>query len=156
MKRVIAGVIGVAGGATLLMACHSAPHSSTAAVSAAAAGSSTEVKVDGNNLPGLDLNSVTCVRQGGRIDIGSASVNGQQGLSVVMTDEATPKVQSLGLVVDGNALAVSDNMGVQVGSAQVSVSGKTYNITGQAQGADLKNPMNGEITKNFEIKVSCS
>ena len=157
MKRAIAAVIGFAGGATLLMACHTntTTHSS-APVSNAAAGSSTEVKVDGNNVPGLDLTSVTCVRQGGKIDIGSAAINGQQGLGVVMTDAAQPKVQSLGIVVDGNALAVSDNMGAQVGSAQVSVSGSTYTITGQAQGADLKNPMNGEITKTFEIKVTCS
>jgi ipoprotein LpqH len=73
----------------------------------------------------------------------------------VMTDEATPKVESLALVVDGNALSVSNNMGAKVGSANVTVDGKTYTITGQAQGADLKNPMAGMITKDFTIKVSC-
>jgi ipoprotein LpqH len=157
VKRVIAGVIGLAAGATLLMACHtnSTPHSS-ASVSTASAANSTEVKVDGNNVPGLDLSTVSCVRQGGNIDIGSGSINGQQGLGVVMTDGNPPTVQSLGIVVDGNALAVSNNMGVAVGSAKVSVSGNTYTITGQASGADLKNPMNGQITKNFEIKVTCS
>ena len=75
---------------------------------------------------------------------------------VVMTDEATPVVESLGLVVDGNALAVANNMGVKTGSADVTVDGDTYTITGEAQGADIKNPMAGMITKKFEIKVSCS
>jgi lipoprotein LpqH len=46
-------------------------------------------------------------------------------------------------------------MGVKVGSANVSVDGKTYTITGQAQGADMKNPMAGMITKDFNIKVTC-
>jgi lipoprotein LpqH len=73
-----------------------------------------------------------------------------------MTDEATPKVQSLGLVYDGSALSVSDNMGVKVGSADVKVDGSTYTISGEASGADMKNPMAGMITKPFTITVSCS
>jgi ipoprotein LpqH len=59
-------------------------------------------------------------------------------------------------VVDGNALAVSNAMGVKSGSADVKVDGNTYTITGEAQGADIKNPMAGMITKPFTIKVSCS
>jgi ipoprotein LpqH len=46
-------------------------------------------------------------------------------------------------------------MGAKVGSANVAVNGTTYTITGQAQGADLKNPMAGMITKDFNIKVTC-
>ena len=99
---------------------------------------------------------MTCVKQGGKIDIGSGSTGGpQQALAVVMTDEATPKVESLALIVDGNALSVANNMGAKVGSANVAVNGKTYTITGQAQGANMKNPMAGMITKDFNIKVSC-
>jgi len=60
------------------------------------------------------------------------------------------------MVVDGNALAVSDNMGVKTGSADVKVDGSTYTISGEAAGADMKNPMAGMITKKFEITVSCS
>jgi lipoprotein LpqH len=71
-----------------------------------------------------------------------------------MTDANPPTVDSLALVVDGNALSVA-NMGAKVGSANVAVDGKTYTITGQAQGADLKNPMAGMITKDFNIKVTC-
>ncbi|OOK76281.1 lipoantigen family protein [Mycobacterium kansasii] len=109
----------------------------------------------GTDLPGLNPASVTCVKQGGKINIGSGSAGGQQALAVVMTDEASPRIESLALVVDGNALSVSDNMGAKVGSAKVAVDGKTYTITGQAQGADLKNPMAGMITKDFNIKVTC-
>jgi lipoprotein LpqH len=65
-------------------------------------------------------------------------------------------VESLGLVVDGSALAVSEMGGMKTGSAAVSVDGSTYTITGQAQGADMANPMAGMISKKFEIKVTCS
>ena len=84
------------------------------------------------------------------------AVGGQQAVAVVMTDEATPKVESMGLVVDGNALAVSDMMGVRTGSAGVKVDGNTYTISGEAQGADMKNPTAGMITKAFTITVTCS
>jgi ipoprotein LpqH len=117
----------------------------------------TEVKVEGQDLAGLDLNSVTCVKAAGKINVASAPTGGgAQGLGLVMTDEATPKVESLGLVVDGSALAVSEMGGMKTGSADVSVDGSSYTITGEAAGADMKNPMAGMITKKFEIKVSCS
>ena len=74
---------------------------------------------------------------------------------VVMSDANPPTVDSLALVVDGNALSVANGMGGKVGSASVAVDGKTYTITGQAAGADLKNPMAGMITKDFSIKVTC-
>ena len=158
MKRIFAAVTGLIGCAMLLMACsgHSGGvHASNPSVSVAAASGGTQVKVDDADLPGLDLNSVTCVRQAGNIDIASAAINGRQGLAVLMTDEATPKVESLSMVVDGNALAVSDNGGAKVGSADVKVDGKTYTITGQARGRRHEEPMAGQITKKFFIKVSC-
>lgn len=160
MKRLLAAAIGTLGCASALVACSSGgntagPASSTAP-SVAAGGGGTQIQVGGTDLPGLNPASVTCVKQGGKIDIGSGSTGGpQQALAVVMTDEATPKVESLALVVDGNALSVANNMGAKVGSANVAVNGKTYTITGQAQGADMKNPMAGMITKDFNIKVSC-
>ncbi len=52
--------------------------------------------------------------------------------------------------VDGNALAVTNTMGAKVGSADVKVDGSTYTITGEATGADMKNPMAGMITKPFD------
>ncbi|MDC9004909.1 lipoprotein LpqH [Mycobacterium marinum] len=143
------------GCASALVGCSSGGHSASPASSVSTGGGGTQVQVGGTNLPGLDPASVTCVKQGGKIDIGSGSAGGQQALAVVMTDEATPRVESLALVVDGNALSVTDNMGAKVGSAKVAVEGKSYTITGQAQGADMKNPMAGMITKDFSIKVTC-
>jgi ipoprotein LpqH len=167
MNRVIAAVIAAIASAAVVAGCSddkgsSAPASSVPATTVAAGGAevstggAAEVKIDGSDLAGLDPSTVTCVKQGGKINIGSGSAGPQQAVAVVMTDEATPKVESLGLVVDGNALAVSDTMGVKTGSAEVNVDGSTYTISGEAQGADIKNPMAGMITKKFEIKVTCS
>ena len=164
MKRILAVGVGVLGCSMLLMACsdnNSSSKGSSSATGAAPTSVSvdssgkTSVKVEGNDLQGLDLNSVTCVKQGGTINIASGAVGGQQGLGVVMKDGQPPTVQSLGMVVDGNALAVSDNMGMKTGSADVKVDGSTYTITGEAAGADMKNPMAGMITKKFEISVTC-
>ncbi|OMC08040.1 lipoprotein LpqH [Mycolicibacterium fortuitum] len=164
MNRVIAAAMGLlATGAVLVGCSNDKPADKQAEKPAASTGDSkvstggnTEVKVGGADLAGLDLNSVTCVKQGGKINVASAAIGGQQGLGVVMTDEATPKVESLGLVYDGSALAVSESMGVKVGSAEVKVDGNTYTITGEASGADMKNPMAGMINKPFSITVSCS
>jgi lipoprotein LpqH len=159
VKRLLVGAIGSIGIASAVVGCSSGGHTASPASSTApsvASGSGAQIKVGGTDLAGVNPSSVTCVKQGGKIDIGSGSTGGQQqALAVVMTDEATPKVQSLALVVDGNALSVASNMGANVGSANVVVDGKTYTITGQAQGADLKNPMAGMITKDFSIKVTC-
>ncbi|MDM4140974.1 MULTISPECIES: lipoprotein LpqH [Mycobacterium] len=151
--------MGCAAASVALVGCSSGGHpaaSGSSTTPSASTGTNAQVKVGGTDLAGVNPASVTCVRTGGKINIGSGSTGGaQQALAVVLTDEASPKVQSLALVVDGNALAVSDNMGAKVGSANVAVDGKTYTITGQAQGADMKNPMAGMITKDFTIKVSC-
>lgn len=160
VKRAIAVAIGTLGCASALVGCSSGGHTASPAASGgpasvSAGGGGAEVKVGGSDLPGLNPNSVTCVKQAGKINIGSGSAGGQQALAVVMTDANPPTVDSLAMVVDGNALSVADNMGSKVGSAKVSVDGKTYTITGQAQGADLKNPMAGMITKDFSIKVTC-
>ena len=163
MKRILAVGVGVVGCSMLLMACsdnNSSSKGSSSATGAAtsvsvASGGKTSVKVEGSDLQGLDLNSVTCVKQGDTINIASGAVGGQQGLGVVMKDGQPPTVQSLGMVVDGNALAVADNMGVKSGSADVKVDGTTYTITGEAAGADMKNPMAGMISKKFEIVLTC-
>ena len=163
VKRLLAAGIGTLGCASALVACSSGSHTASPASSPAsstaasvASGSGDQFKVGGADLPGVNPASVTCVKTGGKIEIGSGSTNGgRQALAVVMTDGTPPKVDSLAMVLDGNALSVSNGMGMQVGSANVAVDGKTYTITGTAQGADLKNPMAGMITKDFNIKVSC-
>ncbi len=165
MKRVVTAGIGVVAAGLVLVGCSddkgSTPGSSTAAAGGSSSaqvstGGDTAVKVEGQDLAGLDLNSVTCVKAGGKINVASGAVGGQHGLGVVMTDGATPTVESLGLVVDGNALAVAQMGGMKSGSADVAVDGSTYTITGEAQGADMKNPMAGMITKKFEITVTCN
>jgi ipoprotein LpqH len=160
MNRVVAGVVGLAAVAAVLVGCSddkSGPAQATAAGNAqVSSGGSTEVKVDGKDLSGLDVNSVTCVKQGGKINVASGAINGQAGLAVVMTDASPPTVESLGMSVDGNALAVTNTMGAKVGSAEVKVDGSTYTITGEASGADIKNPMAGMVSKPFTVKVTCS
>lgn len=159
IKRTLAAGVGLLAVGATLIGCSSDKESGPKAASgpgSVTGGGNTVVKVEGQDLAGLDLKSVTCVKQGGSINIASAPIGGgAQGLGVVMTDASPPKVQSLGLVVDGNALAVSEMGGMKTGSADVKVDGSTYTITGQAAGADMKNPMAGMISKNFEIKVSC-
>ena len=166
MKRIVTAGVGLAAAALVLVGCSDDKGTTPASSSAAGNGSSTaevssggdtSVKVEGSDLQGLDLKSVTCVKAGGKINVASAPIGGgAQGLGVVMTDDPTPTVESLGLVYDGSALAVSQMGGMKSGSAEVAVDGSTYTITGEAQGADMKNPMAGMITKKFEIKVTCS
>jgi lipoprotein LpqH len=165
MKRIVTAGIGMAAAALVLVGCSDDKGSTQASNGATSGGSSaaqvsttgnTQIKVEGQDLAGLDLNSVTCVKAAGKINVASGAVGGQQGVGVVMTDQAPPTVESLGLVVDGNALAVAQMGGMKTGSADVAVDGSTYTITGEAQGADMKNPMAGMITKKFEIKVTCN
>ena len=160
MNRVVVGVAGLAAAAAVLVGCSdhkSGPAAATAAGgSQVSTGGNTEVQVDGKDLAGLDLKSVTCVKQAGKINVASGAINGQAGLAVVMSDANPPTVDSLGMTVDGNALAVTNTMGAKVGSADVKVDGSTYTITGEASGADLKNPMAGMVTKPFTVKVTCS
>ena len=157
MNRVVAGALGLLAGAALLVGCSDDKSASTASAgdTQASTGGSTAVKVDGKDLAGLDLNSVTCVKQAGKITVASGAIGGQQGLGIVMTDADTPSVESLGMVVDGSALAVSNMGGMKSGSADVKVDGSTYTITGEATGADMKNPMAGMVTKPFTVTVSC-
>ncbi|BDY29566.1 hypothetical protein MMAG44476_23759 [Mycolicibacterium mageritense DSM 44476 = CIP 104973] len=162
MKKILVGMTVFVAGAGAAVGCSSGADSGAPVTQVAAGGAevstggAAEVTVGGGELAGLDPASVTCVRQGGKISVGSGSAGPQQALAVVMTDEATPKVESVALMVDGNALGVSDMMGVKTGSAAVDVDGETYTISGEAQGTDIKNPMAGMITKPFTIKVTCS
>ena len=135
MNRVVVGVVGLAAAAAVMVGC--SDNKGGSAPAPAAGGAASQVST------------------GGKINVASGAVNGQAGLAVVMTDANPPTVDSLGMTVDGNALAVS-NMGAKVGSADVKVDGSTYTITGQAAGPDMKNPMAGMVSKPFTIKVTCS
>ncbi|WP_110207213.1 lipoprotein LpqH [Nocardioides daejeonensis] len=111
-------------------------------------GGDISVKVDGKEVSGLDTSTIQCAKMGGKINVGSADAG--SGLGLVMTDEATPKVESFGLLVDGITLAVAPGMG----SADVAVDGNTYTITGTAQGTDSAKPTE-VVEKDFEIVVTC-
>jgi len=149
MKRVLVAGVGMIAAAAVLVGCsNDAPGVST--------GGDASVKVEGKDLSGLDLKSVTCVKQGGNFVVGSGAVNGQQGLAVTMTDAKPPVVQTVSLFVDGTVLAVSQLGGAKNGSADVKADGSSYTISGQAVGIDSKNPLAGQISKQFEIKVDCA
>src|ERR1700752_3593503 len=105
VKRLLVGAIGTLGCVSALVGCSSGGHAaspapnpapSTAPSVAAGGGTAASVKVGGADLAGLNPASVTCVRTGGKIDIGSGSTGGpQQALAVVMTDANPPTVDSL-------------------------------------------------------------
>lgn len=149
MKRVLVAGVGMIAAAAVLVGCsNDAPGVST--------GGDASVKVEGKDLSGLDLKSVTCVKQGGNFVVASSAISGQQGLGVTMTDAKPPVVTTVSIYVDGTALGVSQLGGVKNGSADVKVDGSTYTISGEAQGVDAKNPLAGPIKKAFEIKVNCA
>jgi ipoprotein LpqH len=153
MNRVVAGAIALAAGAAVLVGC--SDNKSAAPAAAVDTNAKTDVKVDGKDLTGLDLSSVTCAKQAGKITVGSGNVGTQQGLAILMTDANPPAVEQVSMVVDGNVLAVSNMGGMKTGNADVKVDGGTYTISGEATGADMKNPMAGMITKPFTVTVSC-
>jgi lipoprotein LpqH len=148
-KVVFTATVALAG-TVVLTACGGSSNKSSAP--AVSTGGQAVVQVNGADLPGLNLGSVACAKAGGKITIGSAAIGGQQGVGVVMTDATPPTVESLGLMYNGTALAVGGGQG----SAAVKVDGSTYTITGDAVGADMKNPTAGMQKKSFKIQVSCS
>jgi lipoprotein LpqH len=147
MKRVLVAGVGMIAAAAVLVGCSN---------DGVSTGGDASVKVEGKDLSGLDLKSVTCVKQAGNFVVASSAISGQQGLAVTMTDANPPVVQTVSIFVDGNVLGVSQLGGIKSGSADVKVDGSAYTISGEAQGADFKNPAAGQITKKFEIKVNCS
>ena len=59
-------------------------------------GGAAEVTVGGGDLAGLDPASVTCVRQGGKISVGSGSAGPQQALAVVRNDYSLARLYAMG------------------------------------------------------------
>src|ERR1700761_4289601 len=94
VKRLLVAAIGTLGCASALVACSSGGHTASPASStapSASTGGGAQVKVGGTDLAGVDPASVTCVKTGGKIDIGSGSTSGRQALAAVMTPETTPQ-----------------------------------------------------------------
>ncbi|MBB4135985.1 lipoprotein LpqH [Gordonia humi] len=161
MRRTIGLAATVLAAGALLVGCSSdddskdntsSDSSSASTTTDTSSGGGTVVKVDGSDLDGLDLDSVSCMKRAGKITIGStATADGKEALGVVMSDGNPPKVDTFGIVYDGSALAVAPG----VGSAEVKVDGDEYTITGTAAGADMANPTAGMLEKDFEIVVTC-
>src|ERR1700735_5220925 len=113
VKRLLAAGIGTLGCASALVGCSSGGHPAGPASSPAsstapsvASGSGDQFKVGGTDLAGLKPASVTCGKTGGEIEMRSGATHGaRRAVGVVMTDGTPPKVDSLALFVDGNALS---------------------------------------------------
>ena len=112
-------------------------------------GAKTVVTVEGKDLTGVDLSNVGCTKQGDRFAIGAGGASGGVGATLKAGDP--PTVETVGITVDGTALAV----GPGVGQATVKVDGDRYTISGTATGASVSNPMAGMVSKDFEIVVTC-
>ncbi|GEE02368.1 hypothetical protein nbrc107696_28140 [Gordonia spumicola] len=91
MKRTLGAVLAVVAAGAVLAGCGSSDSSSNDGVSTDA---KATVKVEGKDLSGLDLSSVNCVKAGDKITVGSAAIDGQQGIGIIMTDGNPPKVDS--------------------------------------------------------------
>ena len=77
---------------------------------------------------------------------------GTTAIAATVSTGDAPTVSTVGLGnVDGVVLAV----GAGAGDATATKDGKTYTIKGNATGLDMSNPMNGMITKPFELVVVC-
>ena len=68
MNKVVVGVAGLAAAAAFMVGC-SDNKASLPGGGTASTGGSAEVKVDGKDLSGLDMKSVTCVKQGGKLSL---------------------------------------------------------------------------------------
>lgn len=144
MSRTLVVVSVLAFASLGLAACGGGDSSSTGS------GTDAVVKVDGKDVAGLDLKTVSCVRQDGNFVIGTGGPNG--AVAVTMTTHNPPVLQSVGITAEGTTLAV----GGGVGEASVRVAGSRYTITGTAQGANISNPTPaGVVKKPFEIAVTC-
>lgn len=128
--------------------------SESASSSAAAAPGDTVVTIDGQ--PQDIQGDVSCNVVNGdmSITIGDASSG---GLSVILTQADPPVVKSVGLgTFDGSALGYTEGTGM--GSAEATVDGSTYHVTGEAFSAqiDFSDPLNADVgTKPFEITATC-
>lgn len=111
-------------------------------------GADAVVKVDGKDITGLDLTTISCVRQGENFVIGTGGTKG--AVAVTMTTHNPPVLQTVGITADGATLAV----GGGIGDASVRVAGTRYTITGTAQGATMSDPTQ-IVRKPFEIAVTC-
>jgi ipoprotein LpqH len=150
------GFVIAVGGAAIVIAglagCSSDKKSETSGdtSSAASAQGKSTVTIDGKDQ--TIQGTVVCSTMGENVNI--AIGDATSGIGAVVSAGDSPVVHSVGLGnVGGVALGFQENAGQ--GDAKAEKDGSTYKISGNATGADLANPMQGTVTKPFEIEVSC-
>lgn len=120
--------------------------------SSSAAPLANAVVVDGQkqNVTG----SVSCQTSGDNINIGFGDPNSaSNGVGAVVTSASPPDVHAVGLgVVNGVTLGFSDAAAGQ-GDASVTLTGKSYKITGTAVGVDPNTQQ--QVSKSFELDLTC-
>ncbi|MDF0529996.1 lipoprotein LpqH [Tsukamurella sp. 8F] len=119
----------------------------TAACSTPNTDSSTVVQVEGKKLDGAEFQNAGCNRAGNNVTVGSGSVQHFKGVFANITDGNPPTVNTLGIMVGGNPVTVTNALGVKLGSAKVTKSGDRYSISGTAQGVTG--------SKSFSIEITC-
>ncbi|WP_232783670.1 lipoprotein LpqH [Mycobacteroides franklinii] len=152
MKRAlligVTAAVAVAGGLTGCSNSKSGP---------GAAGSSGAPLADAVTVDGQKQNvsgSVSCQTSGDNINIGFGDPNSaSNGIGAVVTSATPPDVHAVGLgVVNGVTLGYSDAVSGQ-GSASVTLTGKSYKITGTAVGVDPNSQQ--QVSKSFELDLTC-
>lgn len=152
MKREI--VVGIAGIAIVVASGAGCSNKKSGASDpGAAAPAGPQVMVDGRNLN--VSGPVRCTPAGNNINI--AVGDAATGIGAVVSNDNPPIVHAVGLgTVDGMTLGYSDVAKGQAGNAGAAVSGKSYQIKGTANGADVSNPQQPKpVTKPFELDVTC-
>lgn len=110
------------------------------------------VTVDGKdqNVKG----QVTCQKAGGELQIGIGQPGTQTAVSVQATDANPPVVHQIALG-NVNGVTLTYQQGSPGASAQATEDGNGYKFTGTATGVNTANPMQGMVSKSFEIDVTC-
>jgi len=143
----VTAAVAVVGGLT---GCSNSKSGSGGATSAAPLANAVIVDGQKQNVSG----SVSCQTSGDNINIGFGDPNSaSNGIGAVVTSANPPDVHAVGLgVVNGVTLGYSDAVSGQ-GSASVTLSGKSYKITGTAVGVDPDSQQ--QVSKTFELDLTC-
>ena len=141
----------VAAAATAIFVIGLSGCSSTPGQKVSTSGHAT-VTVDGKdqNVKG----QVTCQKAGGELQIGIGQPGTQTAVSVQATDANPPVVHQIALG-NVNGVTLTYQQGSPGASAQATEDGNGYKFTGTATGVNTANPMQGMVSKSFEIDVTC-
>jgi lipoprotein LpqH len=98
------------------------------------------------------VTGIGCVTENGRTTI---SVEGSQATTVVLTDEQTPTVNTVGIgEVGSDSPALLYQEGTSASPATATRDGQKYTVTGTGLGTTAADPMS-PVDTPFEIAVTC-